>query len=55
MTTSSALLPEQRDLPEWASTRAVWLPILQNERELEIARYFRPYHGRYNVTNHRAY
>jgi hypothetical protein len=41
----------QRDLPEWAPTRAIWLPILQNEREVELSRYFGPY----NVSGHRAY
>jgi hypothetical protein len=35
--------------------RAIWLPILQNEREIELGRYFSPYHGRYNVTDRRAY
>jgi hypothetical protein len=51
------LPPVQRDLPEWALTRDVWLRILQNEREqeLKLARYFGPYHGRHNVTSHRAY
>jgi hypothetical protein len=32
----------QRDLPEWAPTRAIWLPILHNEREIKLARYFGP-------------
>jgi hypothetical protein len=49
-----ALPPAQRDLPEWAPTR-VWLPILQNKRELKIARFFGPHHGRYNMTDRRAY
>jgi hypothetical protein len=49
------LPPVQRDLPEWAPTRAVWLPILENERELELARYYGPYHNRYNVSSRRAY
>jgi hypothetical protein len=47
--------PAQRDLPEWALTRTVWLPILQNEQDLELARYFGPYHSRYNVTDCQAY
>jgi hypothetical protein len=40
-----------------APTRVVWLPIPQSEREreLELARYFGPYHDWYNVTNRRAY
>jgi hypothetical protein len=29
-----ALPLAQRQLPEWAPMRAVWLPILQNERDL---------------------
>jgi hypothetical protein len=33
----------------------VWLPILQNERELKLACYFSPYRGRYNLTDHRVY
>jgi hypothetical protein len=45
-----ALPPARRDLPEWAPTRAIWLPILQSGREIELGRYFGPYHGRYNVT-----
>jgi hypothetical protein len=45
----------QRDLPEWVLTRAIWLPILQNEREIELGCYFGPYHGRYNVTGRRVY
>jgi hypothetical protein len=39
-----ALSLVQRNLPEWVPTRAVWLPILHNERELELTRYFGPYH-----------
>jgi hypothetical protein len=35
-----ALSPVQCNLPEWVPTRAVWLPILHNERELELTRYF---------------
>jgi hypothetical protein len=35
--------------------RDAWLPILQNNRELELARYFRPYHDWYNVTCHQTY
>jgi hypothetical protein len=50
-----ALPPAQRNLSELASMHAVWLPILQNKRELELTRYFCPYHGRYNVTGRRAY
>jgi hypothetical protein len=50
-----ALSSVQRDLPEWAPSRAVLLPILSNKQELELARYFGPYHGRYNVIGHRAY
>jgi hypothetical protein len=50
-----ALMPALRNLPEWAPTRTIWLPILQSEREIEIGRYFGPYHGRYNVTGQRAY
>jgi hypothetical protein len=50
-----ALSSVQRDLPEWAPTRTVWLPILQNEWELELARYFGPYHGWYNVTDCQVY
>jgi hypothetical protein len=33
----------QGDQPEWVPTCANWLPILQNERELELRRYFSPY------------
>jgi hypothetical protein len=50
-----ALPPAQRDLPEWAPIRVVSLPILQNKWELELARYFGPYHSRYNVTGCQAY
>jgi hypothetical protein len=50
-----ALPPAQCDLPEWAQTRDIWLPILQCERELELGCYFGPYHGRYNVTGRWAY
>jgi hypothetical protein len=50
-----ALPSAQCDLLQWAPTRAIWLPILQSEREIELDRYFGPYHGRYNVTGRRAY
>jgi hypothetical protein len=50
-----ALTPSPCDLPEWAPTRTISLPILQSEREIELGRYFGPYHGRYNVTGQRAY
>jgi hypothetical protein len=32
----------QRDLPEWAPMRAIWLPILQSEGEIKLGRYFAP-------------
>jgi hypothetical protein len=38
-----ALPPAQSDQPGWVATHAIWLPILQNERELELRRYFSPY------------
>jgi hypothetical protein len=50
-----ALPSAQCDLLQWAPTRAIWLPILQSEREIELDRYFGPYHGRYNVTGRWAY
>jgi hypothetical protein len=30
------LPPEQREQPEWVPMRAIWLPILQHEREVEL-------------------
>jgi hypothetical protein len=52
---STALLPVQLDWPEWAPTLAIWLPIMQNERELELGRYYGPYNGQYNVSGRRVY
>jgi hypothetical protein len=50
-----ALPSAQRDLTEWVPTRAIWLPIMQNKRELELVHYFGPYNGRYNMSGCRAY
>jgi hypothetical protein len=44
-----------RELPEWAPTRAVWLMILQNEWEAELGQFCGPYHGRFNLVGRRAY
>jgi hypothetical protein len=43
------------ELPEWASTRAVWLMILQNEWGAELGQFCGPYHGWFNLVGRRAY
>jgi hypothetical protein len=49
------LPPAQRELSEWAPMRAVWLPILQNEWEVEMGQFFSPYNIRFNLVGRRAY
>jgi hypothetical protein len=49
------LPPAQRGQPEWAPTRAIRLPILESERELQLGQYYGPYNGRYNMSGRRAY
>jgi hypothetical protein len=50
------MLPsEQHEQPEWATTRATWLPILQHEREAELGQFYCPYHGRFNLFGRQAY
>jgi hypothetical protein len=50
------MLPmHERDLPENAPRRGIWLARLQRERQEELGEFAMPYVGRYNVVGRRAW
>jgi hypothetical protein len=49
------LLPAQRNLPENAPRRSIWLPRMQRELQEELNEFAGPYAVRYNLAGRRDY